>query len=93
MIDAGCRDVRDLTAMGFPGLVAGDLGAGDGEGNARVSQCADRLCGAAIEAGDVMVADDDGVVVVRAAEAAEVLARAEARLALEEAKRQQAGGG
>lgn len=93
VIDAGCRDVRDLTEMSFPvwskavsaqGTVKETLGSV----NVPIV-CA----GAAIEAGDVIVADDDGVVVVRRAEAAEVLAAAEKRTANEEAKRQKLAAG
>jgi 4-hydroxy-4-methyl-2-oxoglutarate aldolase len=93
VIDAGCRDIRDLTAMGFPvwsrtvsaqGTVKETLGSV----NVPIV-CA----GAAIEAGDVVVADDDGAVVVRRAEAAEVLAAAEARTALEETKRRRLAAG
>lgn len=87
------RDTADLRAMGFPAWAAavyaqGSVKATGGSVNVPVV-----IDGAPVAAGDVVIADDDGVVIVPRTGVDAALAAADARVAKEDADREAYGSG
>jgi 4-hydroxy-4-methyl-2-oxoglutarate aldolase len=93
VIDAGVRDVADLTAMKFPVWSKTIWAQGTAKEKAGTVNLAVVCAGGSVHPGDVIVGDLDGVVVVPREKAAEIAALGDERVAKEQRSRERLSSG